>query len=98
MARIVPSLMGTSYCLPVRLSVMVRVSAMSLIVDVVVGRRDWVAGRAVPSIDPPRQIFIPAPLAAERPPALVHGTRAAHDAQPRLVHPIHSNQFVICDS
>ena len=48
------------------------------------------AGDTVPPVGPPRQVLVPAPLAAERPPVVVHGLPAALDAQPRLAHPTHS--------
>src|ERR687891_1118451 len=89
-ARITPSLIGISYCLPVRLSVTVSVSAIvwrSLLrfrVVGAVGRGQRLAWRAIASVGPSRQIFVPAPLAAERPPAVVHRMPAAQDAQARL--------------
>src|SRR5687767_11260993 len=110
-ARITPSLIGISYCLPVRLSVTVSVSAIvwrrlldsgfrvrlrfRVVGAVCLGQR--LAGHAIASVGPSRQVLVPAPLAAERPPAGVHGVPAAQDAQARLAHPTNSNQFVIGD-
>src|SRR2546426_10488413 len=91
-ARIAPSEMGISYCFPVRLSVTVSVSAITtsgvrvwVSIGVRVGYR--VAGHPVASIHPSGQVLVPAPFAAERAPARVHGTRPALDAQRDLAHP-----------
>src|SRR5687767_1819605 len=78
-ARIAHSLMGTSYCFPVRLSVIVSVSAM--LESSVVSRQSSVVSRvafarlrvlrnrlgrhAVAAVDPPRKILEFAALAAE---------------------------------
>src|SRR5918996_1897235 len=85
-ARITPSLIGISYCLPVRLSVTVSVSAIiwrsglriRVVVALWLGQR--LAGGAIAPVGPPRQVLVPASLAAERPPAVVHGMPAAQDA------------------
>src|SRR3954447_19884889 len=76
-ALMVPSWIGTSYCLPVRLSVMVSVSA--------IGRfrilRLRLRGDAVSAGEPPPQVRHLAALAAERPPRGVHRFLPAVDAQ-----------------
>src|SRR5687768_2231261 len=95
-ARITPSLIGISYCLPVRLSVTVSVSAivaefLRFQVVGVVGLRHGLAAGSVGPVGPSRQIRIPAAFAAERPPALVNGMPAAQDAQARLAHPTNHN-------
>jgi hypothetical protein len=65
----VPSVMGNSYCLPVRLSVIVSVSAIVFVVAVAgIGRcRGWTFD-AIRAVGPLRLIEYLAPLAAERPP------------------------------
>src|SRR6185436_9995614 len=65
-ARIVPSVTGTSYVLPVRLSLIVRVSA--IVVVRLVALWDRVGRHAVGLVGPSRQILQFAALAAERPP------------------------------
>src|SRR6266850_703089 len=75
-ARIVPSLMGTSYVFPVRLSVIVSVSAMIL-----VGVGDGVSRRAIGFVDPAREILEFASFAAERPPPGVRRMPPAEHAQ-----------------
>src|SRR2546425_3541979 len=84
--------MGISYCFPVRLSVMVSVSAITtsgvrVWISIGIGVRYRVAGHPVASIHPSGQVLVPAPFAAERPPARVHGTRPAQDAKRDLAHP-----------
>src|SRR3954465_570403 len=100
-ARIAPSLIAMSYCLPVRLSVIVSVSAInrryersdeSVGPGVVVRIRHRIAGGTIVAIRPPRQVFVPAPLAAERPPSGVYRMLTAQDAQRSLAHPTYSNQ------
>ena len=90
-----PSVIGSSYCLPVRLSVIVSVSAIEeravrSVSWVVRGGWDGIAGDAVAPVGPARQVLDSAPLAAERPPPLVHRAGAAQDARRCLAHPIHS--------
>src|SRR5215208_3835723 len=69
-ALIVPSLIGTSYCLPVRLSVIVSVSGIGRHV-----RRDLIdrrlPGHVVAARQPPSQVGHLAAFAAERPPRRV---------------------------
>src|SRR5581483_4510782 len=67
MPRMVPSWIGSSYFLPVRLSTIVRVSAMRFVVRGV-GLLNRLAGDPVRSVGPTRQILHLAALAAERPP------------------------------
>src|SRR5947208_2377731 len=110
LARIAPSLIGSSYCLPVRLSVMVSVSAIevaglvvtgaflsvvtlllvAMVQILVVGRRYRLAWRAIAAVRPSRQVFVTASFAAEGTPPLIHGTRAAQDAQCGVAHPVNS--------
>src|SRR6476660_5019436 len=86
-ARIAPSLMGTSYCLPVRLSVMVSVSAITkgafssrIVVGAVTGfvgvfirrGRQRLRRHAIVAVYPLRQILQLAALAAERLPCRLH--------------------------
>src|SRR5215218_474087 len=88
-ARMAPSAIGSSYVLPVRLSVIVSVSAIKRKVAVVssfsvfAGVRGWywIAGDPVAAVCPPRQVLVATALAAERPPPRLHGTPAAQDAQ-----------------
>src|SRR5687768_13771839 len=99
-----PSVTGTSYCLPVRLSVIVSVSAINRSVrELVVGigagvrvavrTRDRVAGDPVTSIRPSRQVFLAAALAAEGAPPLVAPLPAAQHAQRSFVHPNHCTSW-----
>src|SRR5262249_48126783 len=81
-ALIVPSWMGTSYFLPVRLSVIVSVSAIGRHVRrALVGRR--LPGDGVAARQPPSQVGHPAAFAAERAPRRVHRSLPAVDA-PRV--------------
>src|SRR5262245_40190051 len=80
-ALIVPSWIGTSYCLPVRLSVIVRVSGMIHVRHALVGRR--LSGHAVAARQPPSQVRHPAAVAAEGAPRRVHRFLPAVDA-PRV--------------
>src|SRR5215471_16491520 len=75
MARIVPSEMGTSYVLPVLLSVIVSVSAM------VVGVSDLVRRHAIGLVGPSREVLQLASLAAERLPGGIHRMPPAEHAQ-----------------
>src|SRR5215471_8306696 len=81
-ARIVPSWIGTSYCLPVRLSVIVSVSGIGRHV-----RRAFVSLRftrdRVAARQPPSQVGHPAAFAAERLPRRVRRCLPAVDA-PRV--------------
>src|SRR5215467_6012318 len=78
-ALIVPSWIGTSYCRPVRLSVIVSVSGIRRHVRRgLVGRR--LPGHAVAARQPPSQVRHPAALAAERPPRRVRRIPPAVDA------------------
>ena len=98
-ARMTPSLIGIWYCFPVRLSVRVSVSAISgaerlrVRIGVVVRGGYGFSSDTVPSVGPSRQVLVPATLAAERPPTVVHRVPAALHAEPRLAHPTHSNQL-----
>src|SRR5262245_20314067 len=86
-ARIVPSWMGSSYCLPVRLSTIVRVAAMAIglrVLLVAVGR--LVAGDPVAPVSPLAEVEQLAALAAERPPLRVHGTCPAQHAHRCVGH------------
>jgi hypothetical protein len=58
---------------------------------------DGLTADSISSIRPAGKVVVAAALAAERPPALVHGMLPAQDAQARLAHPTNHNQFVICD-
>src|SRR3954465_14205222 len=81
-ALMVPSWIGTSYCLPVRLSVIVSVSGIGRHVRRdLVGRR--LPGHVVAPRQPPSQVRPLAPLAAEWPPRRVHRFIPAVDA-PRV--------------
>src|SRR5688572_31836726 len=96
-----PSAIGTSYCLPVRLSVMVSVSAIrtrnpglgvGVGVRVAVGRGKRLSGDAITPVGPSRQILVPASLAAEGTPLLALRMPAAQRAQRGVVHPIRSEE------
>src|SRR6185312_7124095 len=78
-ARMVPSVSGTSYVLPVRLSVIVRVSAIVVVVAGRVG--DLFTRNAVGLAGPSRQILSFASLAAERPPGGIDRMLPAVNAQ-----------------
>src|SRR5215813_3016771 len=81
-ALIVPSWTGTSYCLPVRLSVIVSVSGIGRHVrHALVGSR--LPGHAGAARQPPPQVGHLAALAAERPPRRGHRFVPAVDA-PRV--------------
>src|SRR5205085_3344984 len=84
-ARMVPSWIGISYCLPVRLSVMVSVSAIgggALQIVLVRARRGWgVRGHTIFLAEPPTQVRHLAALAAERLPRGIDGPLAAIHAQ-----------------
>src|SRR3954447_18075649 len=81
-ALTVPSWIGTSYCLPVRLSVIVSVSAIARHVRPdIIGRR--LPGHAVVARQPPSQVRHLAARAAERLPRRVHRVLPAVDA-PRV--------------
>jgi hypothetical protein len=54
--------------------------AMVLVLILVIGRWDLLAWHPVPSVRPSRQVVVAAPFAAERTPARVYRTHAAHDA------------------
>src|SRR5262245_3299222 len=69
-ALIVPSWTGTSYFLPVRLSVIVRVSGIRHVRRDIIRRR--LHGHAVAARQPPSQVGHFAALAAEGPPRRVH--------------------------
>src|SRR4051794_2797375 len=87
-ARIVPSLIGRTYCLPVRLSVTVRVSAMQRIGReglrisglFRIARRRLLVGYPVLFAQPAIEVGELAPLAAERPPGRLRPAPAAHHA------------------
>src|SRR5688572_13758170 len=95
-----PSVTGTSYCLPVRLSVIVSVSGIRrklararkrLVVGVGIrvavsgGKR--FAGNVIAALGPTRQILVPTTLAAEWTPRLALRLLAAQHARWSLVHP-----------
>src|SRR4051794_14601700 len=82
-ARIVPSWIGSSYFLPVRLSTMLSVSAMRFVVRGV-GLGNGLTGHAVRAVGPFRQVLHLAALAAERPPLRIDRLSPAEDAQPGL--------------
>src|SRR4051812_4526803 len=92
-ARMVPSWIGRSYFLPVRLSTIVSVSGIGVsavggFVVIVIGFGQRIRRDPVAAVRPPRQILELAALAAERPPLRVDGMSAAEDADPgRLAHP-----------
>ena len=79
--------MGTSYRLPVRLSVIVSVSAhrgpsrSRLLIVVVAGGRAVSTGMPILAAEPASQVRQLAPLAAERPPRRVHRPLTAIDAE-----------------
>src|SRR6266853_1176069 len=80
-ARIVPSVIGTSYFFPVRLSVIVSVSVVAIVVLI---RFGW---HLVIAVDPSREILKLAAFAAERAPrgidrllAAEHAARVGHSA------------------
>ena len=64
-------------------------SGVSLGIGVGGGGGHGVAGDPVTVVGPAGQVFVAASLAAEWPPPLVHGTRAAQDAQQSIAHPTH---------
>src|SRR4029077_4084227 len=71
-ARMVPSVTGTSYCCPVRLSVIVRVSAIGVgCLFAVFHKLARLAGRSIGFVGPARQVLHPAALAAEGAPGLL---------------------------
>src|SRR3954467_14577666 len=81
-ALMAPSWIGTSYCLPVRLSVIVSVSGISRHVRFgLIGRR--LPGHVVAARQPPSQVGHLAAFAAERPPRRVRRALPAVDA-PRV--------------
>src|SRR5438876_9604019 len=92
-ARMAHSLMGISYRLPVRLSVIVSVSAAaraagwSIFVGAVSGLFIGILYRfgrhAIAAVDPPGQILELAALAAERHPGRLRGLAAAEHTQAR---------------
>src|SRR5262249_46192177 len=93
-ARMVPSWIGRSYFLPVRLSTIVSVSAIGVsvvsgFVVIVVGIGHRLRGNPIPAVRPARQVLELAALAAERPPLRIDGVSAAEDADSRrLAHPL----------
>src|SRR4030095_14072562 len=93
----VPSVIGSSYCLPVRLSVIVSVSAIARIglfrFRVGVGHRLRLGRRAVLAGGPSGQILVPATFAAEWPPPPIHGTITTPHAPLRLAHPSNHNSL-----
>src|SRR5690606_4957961 len=97
-ARMVPSVMGTSYCLPVRLSVIVSVSAIVLVVVLVpvLGQVYRWTGDAVGFRRPPRLIQHLAAPAAERAPLGVNRTLTAQHAQRRSNHSTYYSIPPIC--
>src|SRR4029450_6774611 len=56
-------------------------------IRVAIGRGDPVAGDPGAPVGPPRQVFVPAALAAEWLPPIVARPLAAPPAQRRLIHP-----------
>src|SRR5688572_19056886 len=87
-ARTVPSLIGSSYCFPVRLSVTVSVSgiaasARAIFAVVRIGR--GVCRNAISALGPSRQVQHLAALAAERSPLRVHRPPATVNAE-RGIH------------
>src|SRR5205085_2319011 len=93
MARMVPSWIGSSYLLPVRLSTIVRESAMRFVVCGV-GFGNRLAGNPVRPVGPSRQVLHLAALAAEGPPRRVDRAAPAQHAK-RAVrgcgHPAYSS-------
>src|SRR6187402_338120 len=69
-----------------RLSVRVRIRNR-IRIRVAVGRGDRIAGDPVAPVGPPRQVFVPAALAAEWLPPIVARPLVAQHAQRRLIHP-----------
>src|SRR5690349_8947112 len=65
-ARIVPSLIGSSYCFPVRLSVIVSVSAIFVPIGLRIFFWNGLGRHAVVTVDPLGKILELASLAAER--------------------------------
>src|SRR5262245_2043450 len=53
--------------------------------------RQWLSGNTVASVCPSRQVVIPAPFTAERPPLRIDRTLVAQDAQLCLAHPNNHN-------
>ena len=51
-----------------------------MVLILIIGRWGTLAGHPVPSVRPSRQVVVAAPFAAERTPARVYRTHAAHDA------------------
>src|SRR3954452_19705798 len=79
MARMVPSVTGTSYCCPVRLSVIVSVSAIGVGHLLLIVQR--VAGHTIRFVGPAREVLHPAALAAERAPGRLRRVAPAEHAQ-----------------
>src|SRR5262245_15366571 len=73
MARIVPSVTGTSYCCPVRLSVIVRVSG--------IGVGHLFRGHAIRLVGPARKVLHAAAFAAEGAPGRIDRMAPAEHAQ-----------------
>src|SRR5688572_23400032 len=80
--------------MPIRQSVNPSTFTTTLEVVVGIGIGRWtgrpLARHAVTPFGPPREVFVPAPLAAERLPALADRMPSTQDAQTCLAHPIHS--------
>src|SRR5947208_1605159 len=76
--------MGSSYCFPVRLSVIVKLSDIVVIV-LLLGRR--CARNPVAAIGPAAEILQLTPFAAEGSPLRIHRMRPTQYAEP-LVHPV----------
>jgi hypothetical protein len=53
---------------------------VAMVLVLVIGRWALLAWHPVPSVGPSRQVVVAAPFAAERTPARVYRTHAAHDA------------------
>src|SRR3954462_5711926 len=68
MARMVPSVTGISYCCPVRLAVIVSVSAIGVGCLILIPSVQRVGGHTIRFVGPAREVLHPAPLAAERAP------------------------------
>jgi hypothetical protein len=75
----VPSVTGTSYCCPVRLSVIVSVSAIGVGYLFLIVQR--VGGHTIGLVGPAREVLHPATLAAERTPGRIHRVAPAEHAQ-----------------